>query len=91
MTKIGCNLVKLYTYELQPKETIVDIYTAKEFEDFIIVNVKGAVTESQLQELANIFRACNKQILLVPEWVELEFYGVTEKESGIYSIPESVN
>lgn len=79
------NRVKLYTYQHEPNETIVDTYQAESWEDFLIIHLKAKVTQQEIAALqANIKEAQrwqNKHVIIMPEGMDIEFYGITDSKS----------
>lgn len=76
MTGKICKL-NIYKYELD--EIIIESYSAKQWDDFLIVEVANA-TDEVLDNLAETLRNFEfetpKEIILIPKELELDFYGV---------------
>ena len=78
------NRVKLYTYQHEPNETIIDTYQAESWEDFLIIHLKAKVTQQEIAALqvnikeAEVWR--NKHVIIMPEGMDIEFYGITDSK-----------
>ena len=76
--------VKLYFYEHLPnKNTIIDSFEAKEWDDFVLVLFNPTAIDSP--EIEALSLQCNdmfpgKKVLLIPNNLDIEFYGVETKE-----------
>lgn len=77
-------LVKLYVYQHQPDETVIDTFTAKSWEDFIIIEVDMEDADAlQAMSQAMVKYADEhpeKHVFLVGKASEVSFYGVRPEE-----------
>ena len=81
------NRVKLYTYEKLPNETVIESFEAKCWDDFVLVQMPlDRNDEAGMWSLYDNFEKCwpGKKIVLVPDTVDIHFYGVRleEQEEG---------
>jgi hypothetical protein len=71
--------VKLYVYEKHGKETIINSVTGEDWDDFILVRLDVSrdpyEQESLFQQFSEYFP--NKKLVIVPNTVDIEFYGFT--------------
>jgi hypothetical protein len=79
---LGLKSVKLYICEDQPNETIIESFQAKEWDDFVLITFSG---DPRLIDMEGISETLNqtfkdKKILLMPEELNLKFYGVREEQ-----------
>jgi len=76
------NRVKLYTYQHETEETIIDSYQAETWDNFLIIHLKGSVTQQEISTLrANVQaeeRWRNKHVIVMSEGRDIEFYGITD-------------
>lgn len=74
--------VKLLVYEMHGNEIVVDSITAKDFDDFILIEVDPSMVNIDIDQLTGsideVFKDSKKQILIVPRNAEIGFYGFRE-------------
>lgn len=77
--------VKLLVYEMHGNEIVVDSIKAKEFSDFILIELGPSVKQDQIDQMVEAietaFQKMDKQILIVPYEAEIGFYGFKEADS----------
>lgn len=72
--------VKLYVYEEHGKETVIDIFHAKEWSEFMLVDVDLPLDNEQIDQLNRAFEHVNKQIIILPKGIDVKIYGVREQD-----------
>lgn len=80
--------VKLRSYIYEPNETIIEDYEAREWDDFLIIELKGIRQDDTeaLQRVYNTFAPLGKLLVILPEGVDMAFHGVVEVEDDNRSL-----
>lgn len=72
--------VKLHIYEDHGKETVVDIFEAREWDDFLLVAVDMPMSQEQVDQLNQAFGSIEKRVVVIPYGVPVKFYGIRESD-----------
>lgn len=74
---------KIYFYRHEMNETIIDIYDAQEWDDFLIVKVGNSlapVTQEMIDQVSDVLDKMNtekySQIIVMPADLDIDFYGI---------------
>lgn len=76
--------VKLQVYINEPKETLIDTFYAKEWDDFVIISLdEGELSDDEISGVVDTLNAwaksnADKQVLLFTRKADVSFVGLRE-------------
>lgn len=73
--------VELHVYAREGEEIVIDKYKARNWEDFLIIDIEAqGMTQERWNELHNVLAPIaaqmEKQVIIIPRHIDIQFYGV---------------